>query len=389
MDPRLLARPWQLLRTRWPWTCAAYLACEVVAGWVTILAMATVVLLPAWARVWGANERRLVTLAGNQRIVTPTRRAGTAWREAAYLLVTVLVAFVGTIAAAAVATVLVMTLFAPWWTRVATVDLAGVRIDTPAEYAGAVALGVLVLAVALWAATAVAVGLSRLAGIVLGPDAAELQRTVDVLAERAVRVQDDLALERRELERRLHDGAQVHLSAAAARLGLLELDLADLPERDREPLLETLESVREQLDATGDAIRQVVHGLVPLALVEQGLGGAIAALTADLPLKTQVCCRVPRLVASAEASAYLIITEAVTNVLKHAEARRLTIEGEAIDDEIVFRIVDDGRGGVDLAGGGVLGMQARARSLGGRLSVASPVGGPTTVALCLPGRLVA
>lgn len=389
VEDRLLTQPWRLLRTRWPWTCLTYLACEVTAGWVTLVLVPTIVLLPGWARAWGATERRLVVLAGQPATPTPARTAASSRGEATYLLVTVLVAFLGTLATSVAVWLLLVTLLAPLWAQVTQVRLGPVVVDSTGEFIAAVVLGMGLLAVLLWVVTATAAALARLSGIVLGPDAAQLQRSVDAMADRARRSEDTLALERRALERRLHDGAQLHLSSAAASLGLLHLDICDLPEAHRQPLLQSLGQVRDQLEAAGDAIRSVAHGLVPTALVDEGLCGAIHALVDDLPLDVQMDCELPRLHASVEAGAYLIVSEAITNVLKHAGARHLTIEAGKDPDEIHIRITDDGQGGADPTGGGIIGMTTRARSLGGELHVTSPVGGSTTVSLVLPGTMVA
>ncbi|MFD6953304.1 hypothetical protein A6A08_24985 [Nocardiopsis sp. TSRI0078] len=84
-----------------------------------------------------------------------------------------------------------------------------------------------------------------------------------------------------------------------------------------------------------------------------------------------------------ETAAYFVVAEAVTNAVKHAGTERIGVRVEGTDEEgtesVVVRV-----GGADPAGGGLAGLASRVEALDGRLSVDSPVGGPTTVRAQLP-----
>jgi signal transduction histidine kinase len=93
-----------------------------------------------------------------------------------------------------------------------------------------------------------------------------------------------------------------------------------------------------------------------------------------------------RLPAEIEASAYFIVAEALTNVVKHAGAEHAEVTALVRDAELHLTIRDDGVGGADPHGGGLVGMDDRVTALGGRLTIDSPAGGGTVVAAVVPLR---
>ena len=94
----------------------------------------------------------------------------------------------------------------------------------------------------------------------------------------------------------------------------------------------------------------------------------------------------PRCSPSIEAIAYFAVSEALTNVAKHAQASRAEVVAERVGDRLIVTVTDDGRGGasVDGAGTGLRGLAQRAAAVDGSLTVVSPPGGPTTVTVCIP-----
>ena len=102
----------------------------------------------------------------------------------------------------------------------------------------------------------------------------------------------------------------------------------------------------------------------------------------DLPVQVEVLGE--RLPADIEASAYFIVAEALTNVVKHAGAERATVVARVDGDVLQVVVSDDGAGGADPDGHGLLGLGDRAAALGGRLWVDSPPGGGTVVTAQLP-----
>ena len=364
----------------------AYLVVEIAAGWLTWLFASTVVLLPVWAAAWAGAERRLVTLAGLPPIAP--RAAGWAGRlrEAAFVLVLAVVAVLGTIAVAMLRTAAQLTLIEPFR---AQAD-AGGALPSPVGRCLIVLVGLIGACLLPWLVIGAASGLARLSTALLSPRAEQLQKQVDALVDRAVETEDRLILERRLMEQRLHDGAQLHLSAAGFRLGLLELQLADVQGAAGAAARRALGELREQIDAAADAVREVAHGLSPRILSEQGLGPALEELAAGLPVETDVSwagrtgAGAPSPSDEASEDLYLIASEAITNAMKHSGCGRLEVDVAPRDGVVQLTVRDDGAGGAAPTGRGILSMAARARRLGGTFELVSPDGGPTTVMVRIP-----
>lgn len=382
-------------RQRAPWSLwvrrsgasAAYLAAEIAAGWLTWLFASTLVLLPVWAAAWAGAERRLVALTG----LPPIRSRAAGWtgraRETAFALVLAVVAVLGTVAAGMLYAGARITLVEPLRAQ------AGADGGSPASTAGrclALLVGVLGACLLPRLAVMAASGLARLSTALLSPRPEQLAEQVDALVDRAVNAEDRLILERRLLEQRLHDGAQLHLSAAGVRLGLLELRLADVEGPEGAAAREALGELRDQIDAAADAVREVAHGLSPRILSEQGLGPALEELTAGLPVETDVSWEgrtgsgAPSPSDEASEDLYLIASEAITNAMKHSGCSRIEVDVARQDDVVQLTVRDDGAGGAAPTGRGILSMAARARRLGGTFELVSPDGGPTTVTVRIP-----
>lgn len=380
---RVLISSW----TRRPWTAAVYLVAEIAAGWLTWLFASTFVLLPVWAAVWAGAERRLVALAG----LPPIRSRATGWtgrvRETAFALVLAVVAVLGTVAAGMLYAGARITLVEPLRAQAgdggASASLPGRCLAFLVGVVGACLLPPLVVMAAS--------GLARLSTALLSPRPEQLAEQVDALVDRAVDAEDRLILERRLLEQRLHDGAQLHLSAAGVRLGLLELRLADVEGPEGAAAREALGELRDQIDAAADAVREAAHGLTPRALAEQGLRAALEELAAGLPVTTEVVwgggagARAPSPRGELAENLYLIASEAITNAIRHSGCSRIEVRVRAdAGDAVVLAVRDDGAGGAVPSGQGILAMAARARRLGGDFEADSPAGGPTTITVRIP-----
>lgn len=367
---------------------AAYLVAETTAGWLTWLFAGTVVLLPTWATAWASIERRLVVLAGLPPIAP--RAAGRAGRlrEVAFALVLAVVAILGTVAGTILLTAGEVMLIDPFRARTSApggplASLPGRGLTLLVGLIGACLVPRLV--------TGAASGLARLSTALLSPRAEQLQKQVDALVDRAVETEDRLILERRLMEQRLHDGAQLHLSAAGLRLGLLELRLAGLEGASGAEARETLGELREQIDAAADAVREAAHGLTPRTLAEQGLRAALEELAAGLPIPTQVIWAggegAPSPPDEIAENLYLIASEAITNAIRHSGCSRIEAHVECIGAQngaVLLTVRDDGGGGAAPTGQGILGMAARARRLGGTFEAVSPDGGPTAITVRIP-----
>jgi signal transduction histidine kinase len=190
---------------------------------------------------------------------------------------------------------------------------------------------------------------------------------------------------RRRVVRDLHDGAQQRLVHTIVTLKLAQRALRAQDENAASLLSEALEHAKQG----NEELRELAHGILPTVLT-RGLGAAVDAVVMRLDLPVRVDVPAERFPAEIEASAYFIVAEALTNVVKHAHARRAEVRASAEDGMLRVAVRDDGIGGADPDGHGLVGMGDRVTALGGRLEIESPAGGGTLVAATLPlpaGRL--
>ena len=133
-------------------------------------------------------------------------------------------------------------------------------------------------------------------------------------------------------------------------------------------------------------LRNLVRGIHPAVLTDRGLDAAVSSLTARSPIPVDVnIALAKRPPATIESAAYFVIAEAMTNAAKHSDASLISVEARVVDNTLRVEVRDDGTGGADVEhGGGLAGLASRVAALEGRLRVASPVGGPTTVLAELP-----
>jgi signal transduction histidine kinase len=187
---------------------------------------------------------------------------------------------------------------------------------------------------------------------------------------------------RRQIERDLHDGAQQRLVATALELSLLDRQL----DRDPQAARAVLARAREQLEYGLSELRDLARGIHPTVLTERGLEAALAALVQRAPLPVDLCFVVPdRLDATIEAAAYFLVSEALTNVAKHAQADAVSVDITATDGTLAVTIADNGVGGADPANGsGLRGLVDRVTAVGGRLEVSSPPSEGTRLCAHLP-----
>jgi len=186
---------------------------------------------------------------------------------------------------------------------------------------------------------------------------------------------------RRRIERDLHDGAQQRLVHAVIVLKLAQRALARSDPNAREVVAEALQHA-EQANAE---LRELAHGILPAALTRGGLRAGVDALVSRVSLPVSVDVSVNRLSASVEATAYFVVSEALTNTVKHARAAHAKVTARVEDGELRVEVCDDGVGG---ARGdhttGLGGLEDRVSALGGRLVLESPPGEGTRLYAQLP-----
>ncbi|GHI06207.1 histidine kinase [Streptomyces cellostaticus] len=260
------------------------------------------------------------------------------------------------------------------------------RIDHPGYStwgAYVTAAGIALLHAASWLSGALARLDTRTATDLLGPSRQEqLARRVEALTESRAGLVDAADAERRRIERDLHDGAQQRLVSLAVNLGVAKATLGDLPEDARRVIDEAHREAKEAIQE----LSSLVRGLHPAVLEDRGLDAALSGIAARAPIPVRVKVDLPsRPSPTIEAVAYFVISEALTNVVKHAEASKAEVTVERFGATVLVVVSDDGVGGAELTGGtGLAGLAKRVASVDGTLSVDSPVGGPTVMTVELP-----
>ena len=187
---------------------------------------------------------------------------------------------------------------------------------------------------------------------------------------------------RRKLERDLHDGAQQRLVTLAVQLRAAQATVPpELPD-----LAAELDGVAAGLNSAFEQLHELARGIHPPILAEGGLGPALkmlarrSAVPVDLDVRTE-----GRLPEPVEVGTYYVVSEALTNVAKHAEATTAIVEVEELDDTLRVLVRDDGAGGAVFdRGSGLVGLKDRVEALGGQVELQSSKGAGTTLLVELP-----
>ena len=225
----------------------------------------------------------------------------------------------------------------------------------------------------------------RLARSLLGPGRREtLAQRVESLARSRADLVAAADAERRRIERDLHDGAQQRLVSLAMNLGMAR----ERFESEPEPVRQAIAAAHDEAVLALTELREFIRGLHPAVLSDRGLAAALSGLAARAPLPVRLRVDVPRAASpGVEAVAYFIVSEAITNVVKHAQASRSEVTATRAGDRLRITVTDDGRGGAAPAEGdstGLRGLAQRAAAVDGTLSIDSPPGGPTVITAELP-----
>jgi signal transduction histidine kinase len=371
------------------------------------------------ARRLGALQRRLATRLLGVRVAAPppVRRSpggrawpgpgprdGTGWRVIAYLLAKLPVGLLELYAVSLWIGGLVNLSYPLLWgafrnhppgTRLSPVpvftpfgwsDEGTFHVATLAGTFAAAAAGAAMLLAAPWVTRAVTSVDAWLIRGLLGPGRLA-QRVHDLELSRALAVDDSAALLRR-LERNLHDGAQIRLATLAMNLGMARKKLGDGGEvPDAAAVRELVDTALQGAkDALGE-LRSLARGIHPPVL-DNGLADALASLTADSAIPVELQISIPvRPTPAIESIAYFCAAELLANAAKHSFATTITVRADGQRDVLLLSVADDGAGGADPArGSGLSGLTQRVAVVDGRLTIASPPGGPTKVTVELPLR---
>src|ERR1700729_372894 len=209
------------------------------------------------------------------------------------------------------------------------------------------------------------------------------------LQERRARAVDESAARLRRIERDLHDGAQVRLTALALSLGEIKENL-EAPgggAGDFDRIRTLVGAAHRNAKETLAELRDLARGIHPPVL-DRGLRAALSALAEASPVPVRISADAPpRPSPAIEAIAYFCAAELLANAAKHSGAGLVTIGLADRQGNLLMTVTDDGAGGARLVpGGGLAGLLERVQTVDGRLGIDSPPGGPTVIAIDLPGH---
>jgi signal transduction histidine kinase len=187
---------------------------------------------------------------------------------------------------------------------------------------------------------------------------------------------------RRRIERDLHDGAQQQLVWLALALRATQATVPEELEQHRSEL----DRVVEGLTTALDDLREIALGIHPAGLSEDGLSPALKRLVSRSPLRVNLDCRADgRFAEPVEVTAYYVVSEALTNAVKYADAPVVNVAVTVHDRVLRVAVRDDGCGGADPAeGSGLLGLKDRVDAVGGTMRLTSPPGVGTSLLIELP-----
>jgi signal transduction histidine kinase len=410
--------PLRFLSSSWPWRSLAYLvsgsvmgfACLLlvavlaIAGTVLALALVGVVLLVCLVLLGipvSALERRRLRLLDTEpvncghRVPAPglgawlrTRLGERAtWRELVYTLLLSVGLWPVNVLAVSGAVVVVGGLVVAGYCGLTEPDvrttLVVVSVSGPW---GAVACASAALAVAVVSAylvTVLAGAQALIVRLLLASREEELDHRVTEVTGSRERLVGAFEAEQRRIERDLHDGVQQRLVSLTMKLGLARLEPGNAA-YDRSALVV---EAHEDAKRTLAELRALVRGIHSQLLVDRGLGPAVQDLADRCPLPVHVDISVPRLAPALENAAYFVVSEALANAVKHAEATQLSVRGRLVDEVLALEVEDDGVGGAKPAdGGGLCGLADRVAVVRGTIAVTSPPGGPTLLRVAIPCR---
>ena len=399
----LARKPTWFLRSAWPWRSLGYLVSGVLLGAVTgtaylflaiggaalaivlvgLLAFPAMVLLSMYVARFERWRLRLVdpdpapdphrpvptgTWRERRQWIVARLREPVTWREFGYAMVSCL---------------------ALWWVDLTMIGVAlympGLLIgssvvaaeEEPLLSVPLVVLGLVMLLVAAYPLTAWAGARAAMTRAILVP----LDERLGEAVRSRARLVDAFEVERRRIERDLHDGAQQRLVALSLKLGLARLDLAP-----GSPAATQVAEAHELAKEALDELRELIRGVHPQVLTDRGLPAAVDDLAGRAPVPVHTDLVLPgRLPGPVELAAYFVVAEALTNVARHSGATRAAVRARMREARLVLEVSDDGRGGADPgAGSGLAGLADRVAAVDGALTLTSPAGGPTLIRAELP-----
>lgn len=277
-----------------------------------------------------------------------------------------------------------VTLPAWYWALPADANVGIYEVDSLPMALLSTVIGIVLIPVVGWIVRMLTLGELAIMRPLLRPSREEqLAERVEVLTSTRAGAVDAQAAELQRIERDLHDGAQARLVALALNLGMAQDKFDSDPEQARELLAEARGDAKTALTE----LRDLARGIHPPILSDRGLAAAVTALAARSPLAVTIEADVPdRLPAAVEAAAYFVVAESLANATKHSRALRVLVQLRLDGDRLVVEVADDGVGGANADGSGLLGLRRRVEALDGELHVVSPRSSGTTLHAEVPCR---
>jgi signal transduction histidine kinase len=210
----------------------------------------------------------------------------------------------------------------------------------------------------------------------------ELKMQLRELKRSRVRLVEAADTERRRLERNLHDGAQQRLVSLSVGLRLAQAKIRSDPASAEE----LLTGASTELSLALQELRELARGLHPAILADRGLAAGLESLADRSTVRVELSVRcAERFPEPVEVAAFYVVSEALANVAKYAQATRAQVTVTKTGSTLELEVADDGVGGADPAAGtGLRGLVDRVDALDGRLEIVSPAGGGTRVRAQLP-----
>jgi signal transduction histidine kinase len=207
----------------------------------------------------------------------------------------------------------------------------------------------------------------------------QLRAQLEEVRQSRARLVEAADSERQRVERDLHDGAQQQLVTLLLSMQMTKTEALRHSDPETAGLVDAnIAALKQALDE----LRELGRGIHPTILTQAGLVPAIMSLSERCPIAVEVIGELGdvRLAPPLEAALYFVVSEAMTNAVKHSQARRMCVSLGRRAGLAIVEVADDGVGGAELAlGSGLRGLTDRIAAVGGRLMVKSDRAGGTTI----------
>jgi signal transduction histidine kinase len=213
--------------------------------------------------------------------------------------------------------------------------------------------------------------------------AAEVRAQLEEVRASRERIVEAGDVERRRVERNLHDGAQQRLVTLSLAMRHLE---EQVPDAVDPAFADQVEGLRTELKEAIDELRELARGIHPAILTEEGIAAAVESLAYRSPVPVRIeRTTESRFPDAVEATVYFVVAECLANVVKYASATRAVVAIEESGGALIVQVDDNGVGGADATtGSGLRGLMDRVEAIGGRLTIESPPGHGTVVRAEVP-----